>query len=249
MKKIIFIFVLTIFTLSLSAQNGVTKPSSKPAAKSVVKKPAPSPLKNMLDSASYAIGLSVASYYKQQGVNKLNSTVLTKGINDVLNNKPLLFDDYAANNLMNNFMNNLQKEKSIATIKEGETFLKINKTKPGVKTTASGLQYEIMKDTVGYKPNAADTFVVEYSGKLLNGFEFDNSRNRGQPLIMPVSKVIPGWIEGLQLMSIGSKYKFYVPYELGYGLYGNEPDIPGGSMLIFDLELLDVKKQKKTGGQ
>ena len=245
MKKIIFILISTILTLSLSAQNGVNKPATKP----VVKKPALPVLKNMLDSASYAIGLSVASYYKQQGVNKLNSTVLTKGINDVLNNKPVLFDDYAANNLMNNFMNNLQKEKSIAAIKEGETFLKINKTKPDVKTTASGLQYEIIKDTVGYKPSAADTFVVEYSGKLLNGFEFDNSRNRGQPLIMPISKVIPGWTEGLQLMSIGSKYKFYVPYELGYGIYGNEPDIPGGSMLIFELELLDVKKIKTPGGQ
>ena len=245
MKKIIFILISTILTLSLLAQNGASKPVTKP----VVKKPAPPVLKNMLDSASYAIGLSVASYYKQQGVSKLNSTVLTKGVNDVLNNKPVLFDDYAANNLMNNFMNNLQKEKSIAIIREGETFLKINKTKPGVKTTASGLQYEIIKDTTGYKPNAADTFVVEYSGKLLNGFEFDNSRNRGQPLIMPVSKVIPGWTEGLQLMSIGSKYKFYVPYELGYGIYGNEPDIPGGSLLIFELELLDVKKQKAPGGQ
>ncbi len=245
MKKNIFIFISITLSVSLFAQTGTTKSATKPA----VKKPAAPILKNMLDSASYAIGLSVASYYKQQGVSKLNSTLVTKGINDVLSNKPALINDFTANNLMNNFMNNLQKEKSIVIIREGETFLKINKTKPGVKTTASGLQYEIIRDTVGYKPVALDTFVCHYSGKLLNGFEFDNSYNKGQPLTWPVNKVINGWKEGLQLMSIGSRYKFYVPYELGYGLYGNEPSIPGGAMLIFDLELLDVKKYKAPGAQ
>ena len=242
MKKFIFVLISTAVSVTLVAQTGkpVTKTPPKPAPKTT----APV-LKNMLDSASYAIGLSVASFYKQQGVTKLNTALVTKGCNDVLSNKPALIDDYTANMLMNNFMNNIQKEKSVSVIKEGETFLKINKTKPGVKTTASGLQYEIIKDTVGYKPGVLDTFVVHYSGKLINGLEFDNSYNRGQPLTYPVNKVIAGWTEGLQLMSIGSRYKFYIPYELGYGLYGSEPSIPGGAVLIFDMHLIDVKRPKQ----
>jgi FKBP-type peptidyl-prolyl cis-trans isomerase len=244
MKKFIFVLISTAVSVTLIAQTGNTKPAPKTPAKPVAKPAAPI-LKNMLDSASYAIGLSVASFYKQQGVTKLNTALVTKGCNDVLSNKPVLIDDNTANMLMNTFMNNIQKEKSVSVIKEGETFLKINKTKPGVKTTASGLQYEIIKDTVGAKPGPVDTFVVNYSGKLINGLEFDNSYNRGQPLTWPVNKVIAGWTEGLQLMSIGSRYKFYIPYELGYGLYGSEPSIPGGAVLIFDMELIDIKRVKQ----
>ena len=244
MKKFIFVLISTAISVTLAAQTGKPKPATKTPPKPAAKPAAPF-LKNQLDSASYAIGMSVASFYKQQGVTKLNSALVTKACNDILGNKPALLDDYTANNLMNTFMNNIQKEKSVSVIKEGETFLKINKTKPGVKTTASGLQYEIIKDTVGYKPGVLDTFVVHYSGKLINGTEFDNSYNRGQPLTYPMNKVISGWTEALQLMSIGSRYKFYIPYELGYGLYGNEPTIPGGAMLIFDMELIDVKRHKQ----
>ena len=244
MKKFIFVLISTAVYATLIAQTGNTKSPAKPATKPAAKPAAPV-LKNMLDSASYAIGLSVASFYKQQGVTRLNAALVTKACNDVLSNKPTLIDDYTANMLMNTFMNNIQKEKSVSVIKEGETFLKINKTKPGVKTTASGLQYEIIKDTVGYKPGVLDTFVVHYSGKLINGLEFDNSYNRGQPLTYPMNKVIAGWTEALQLMSIGSRYKFYIPYELGYGLYGSEPSIPGGAVLIFDMHLIDVKRPKQ----
>jgi FKBP-type peptidyl-prolyl cis-trans isomerase FkpA len=150
---------------------------------------------------------------------------------------------------MNTLMNMLQAQKSQVTVTEGEKFLAANKLRPGVKVTASGLQYEIIKDTTGYKPVAADTFVVHYRGTLINGIEFDNSYNRGEPLVYPMSQVVAGWTEGLQLMSIGSRYKFYIPYQLGYGIYGREPTIPGGAVLIFDLELVGVKRFKDPNSQ
>ena len=137
-------------------------------------------------------------------------------------------------------MNEAQAAKAKPNITAGEKFLAQNKTKPGVKTTASGLQYEVIKEGTGVKPTAADTVVAHYSGKLLNGTEFDNSYKRGQPLTIPVSGVIKGWTEALQMMSVGSKYKLYIPYQLGYGLNDMGP-IPAGSVLIFEVELLDVK--------
>jgi len=232
MKKIIFLFPALIFAEMMSAQK--TTPKTAPAT--------PPAMKTIIDSASYAIGTNVGIFYKQQGIDKLNAALVMKGINDVFGNRKLLLDDNTTNELMNRMMNNMQQQKVAKTIKEGETFLAENKKRKEVKVTASGLQYEMLKDTTGYKPTAMDTFVCHYRGRLLNGSEFDNSYNKGQPLVWPMQRVITGWLEGLQLMSIGSKFKLYIPYQLGYGLYGNEPSIPGGSVLIFDMELLDVKK-------
>ena len=157
--------------------------------------------------------------------------------------KKTLLDDAAANSIMNNYMSRIQAEKSKPTIEAGQKFLAKNKLKPGVKTTASGLQYEVIKEGTGIKPTALDTFVCHYRGTYIDGTEFDASYNRGEPLTYPLNKVIPGWTEGLQLMSVGSKYKFYIPYNIAYGAVDYN-GIPGGSMLIFDLELLDVKKKQ-----
>ena len=120
-----------------------------------------------------------------------------------------------------------------------------NKLKPGVKTTTSGLQYEILRDTLGEKPVATDSVTCNYTGTLVDGTEFDNSYKRGQPITFSLRGVIAGWTEGLQLMSIGSKYKFYVPYQIGYGAFDYGP-IPGGSTLIFEIELLAIKKVPAT---
>ena len=119
-------------------------------------------------------------------------------------------------------------------------FLAKNKLKPGVKTTASGLQYEVISEGTGSKLAIEDTFVVNYRGTLLNGFEFDASSRRGQPLVMPVTGVIKGWTEGLQLMKAGSKYKFFIPPELGYGEGGAGATIGPNAALIFEVELLKV---------
>jgi FKBP-type peptidyl-prolyl cis-trans isomerase FklB len=143
---------------------------------------------------------------------------------------------------MNKLMMQIEEEKVKPTIDAGNAFLAENKKRPGVKTTASGLQYEVITEGTGIKPTAQDTFVCHYRGTLIDGTEFDASANRGQPLVLPVTSVIRGWTEGLQLMSVGSKYKFYIPYTLGYGPIDNGA-IPGGSALIFEVELLDVKRK------
>ncbi|HPG11206.1 MAG TPA: FKBP-type peptidyl-prolyl cis-trans isomerase [Chitinophagaceae bacterium] len=199
-------------------------------------------LKNFDDSVSYCVGISVANFYKQQGVKELNTTLVSKAVNDILSGKASLIGDNEANTILNNFFSRLQAEKSKSTIEAGEKFLATNKMRPEVKITASGLQYEVIKEGTGIKPLAADTFVCNYRGTFVDGKQFDASYDRGEPLILPVTSVIKGWTEGLQLMPVGSRYKFYIPYQLGYGAY-DYGSIPGGSALIFDVELLDVKKK------
>lgn len=234
MKKItLFLFLFAAFNFS---QAQVKKPVTPV-------KPAAPLLKNINDSASYAVGVSVANFYKQQGIKNLNSTLVSKAINDILLGKKPLLDDATANNVMNSYMSQMQAEKSKPTIDAGQKFLAQNKLKPGVKTTASGLQYEVIREGTGIKPTALDTFVCHYRGTFIDGTEFDASYKRGEPLTYPLNQVIPGWTEGLQLMSVGSKYKFYIPYNIAYGAFDYN-GIPGGSMLIFDLELLDVKKKE-----
>jgi FKBP-type peptidyl-prolyl cis-trans isomerase FklB len=201
------------------------------------------PLENFIDSISCAIGLDRANFLKQQGIEKMNLALISRGVNDVMSNKQVAINEVVANNVMNKLITNLQLEKVKPTIQEGKKFLIANKKKPGVKTTKSGLQYEIIKQGTGAKPTAVDTFVAHYRGTLLDGFEFDASYKRNEPLKLGLSQVIRGWTEGLQLMGIGSHYKFYIPYELAYGPFDNPP-IPGGSMLIFELELLDIKRKK-----
>jgi FKBP-type peptidyl-prolyl cis-trans isomerase len=243
MKKIILSVIMLVTIGVLNAQ--VTKPVSKPVAKPVAKPV--SILKTNADSVSYVLGEAAAFAIIEKGLGEAkitNSTAFMRALNDIIGKKGTLIDDVTANALLNSYMTKLQSEKSKVEIEKGEKFLAQNKLKPGIRTTASGLQYEVIKEGTGIKPTTLDTFVAHYRGTLLDGSEFDASYNRGEPLTFPVGRVVPGWIEGLQLMSVGSKYKFWIPYELGYGLMGNGPKIPGGSMLIFELELLDVKKKQ-----
>ena len=237
MKKIA-LFIILLVTINVLNAQPVKTPVKPVAAKPVVPV-----LKNVNDSASYAVGVSVANFYKQQGIPKLNTTLVSKAINDIMSGKKPLLDDAAANNVMNSYMSRLQAEKSKPTIEAGQKFLAKNKLRPEVKTTASGLQYEVITEGTGIKPTAIDTFVANYRGTYINGEEFDASSRRGEPLTYPLTNVIPGWTEGLQLMSVGSKYKFYIPYNIAYGAFDYN-GIPGGSMLIFELELLDVKKKQ-----
>jgi FKBP-type peptidyl-prolyl cis-trans isomerase len=238
-KNIILSFSVLILTTVVFAQN------KKPAAKNVIvtsKKSVPVKIfKNLTDSASYAIGLSVVNFYKQQGVNKINASLVAKAINDIQSNKPALLNEQTANNCMMDLMNLKAAEKSGPNIAEGEKFLAQNKKRKEVITTTSGLQYEIVRLGEGEKPVATDSVTCHYSGRLLNGTPFDNSYDRGQPVTFSLSRVIAGWTEGLQLMPTGSKFIFYVPYQLGYGPGDNDP-IPGGSTLIFEIELLKVTK-------
>ena len=229
MKKII-VAAFVLFSISVQAQKAKPKSTKTASAK---------PLANLIDSASYALGLSVANFYKQQGIKNLNTSLIAKAISDVQLNKKILLSEEQANECIMFFVNPNLKQ----TIEEGKKFLAQNKTKAGVKSTPSGLQYEVLKDAQGAKPKIVDTVVVNYVGTLTNGTEFDNSYKRGQPIEFPLNGVIKGWTEALQLMPVGSKYKLYIPYNLGYGLNGSGP-IPGGAPLIFEVELLNIKPAK-----
>ena len=202
--------------------------------------PTPSNLKTLSDSVSYAVGVSVANFYKQQGIKKLNSTIVTKAINDVFSGKAILMNDKTCNDVMTTYLNKIEEEKVKDVLEAGKNFLDENKKRPEVKATASGLQYEVLVETAGPKPSATDSVTCHYRGTFLNGNEFDGSYKRGAPSTFALNGVIAGWTEGLQLMSVGSKYKFYVPYKLGYGLYDYN-SIPGGSTLIFEVEMLHIK--------
>lgn len=239
MKKISLILILSaVAGVSMAQQGSKTKPVTK--TNPTTQQPG---LKTLNDSASYAIGVSVASFYKQQGITRLNTALVARAINDIMESKKTLLNDEACNAAVNKIMTQMQESKSKPIIEEGKAFLAKNKTRPEVKTTASGLQYEVITEGTGIKPTIVDTFVAHYRGTFVNGTEFEASYNRGEPLIYPVSAVIRGWTEGLQLMPVGSKYKFYIPHNLAYGVNDNGT-IPGGSTLIFELELLDVKKPK-----
>lgn len=238
MKKLILPLVL-LLSLSAIAQNKSGTPAKKPAAPQ--KKPAApaTTLKTLDDSASYAIGINVGRFYEGQGVTKINATLLAKGISDVLQKKQMALDDQQMNILMNRYMTQLQEQKSKSNILAGQQFLAANKKKAGVTTTASGLQYEVIRMGTGPKPTAADSVTVHYAGTLLDGSEFDNSFKRGEPITFPLGRVISGWTEGLQLMPVGSKFKFYIPYQLAYGTH-EQPGIPGGSVLVFEVELIAI---------
>jgi FKBP-type peptidyl-prolyl cis-trans isomerase len=230
MKKF-FVVGFALFSITAHAQKA-------PAKKTVsVKTPQPaSVLKNLSDSVSYAIGMSVAKFYSQQGIKTLNSAVVAKGINDVFGKKKELLNEEQANLVVMRFLNpNVFKN-----IEAGEKFLAQNKNKAGVKTTASGIQYEVIAEGKGRKPLPTDTVEVNYAGTLIDGTEFDNSYKRGAPITFPLNKVITGWTEALQLMPVGSKYKLYIPYQLAYGMNDNGL-IPGGSVLVFEVELLNIK--------
>ena len=232
MKKIL-VAVACFCTIMSHAQTKTTKTTPPKTTQSTTV------LKTLNDSVSYAIGLSVANFYSQQGIKTLNSTLVSKGISDVLGKKKLLLTDEQANMAVMRCLNpNLSKNQA-----EGEKFLAANKTKKGVKTTPSGLQYEVLVEGKGARPAITDTVVVNYAGTLINGTEFDNSYKRGQPIEFPLTGVIRGWTEGLQLMTAGSKYKFYIPSNLAYGPNDNQA-IPGGSVLIFEVELLNIKSKK-----
>ena len=168
------------------------------------------------NSLSFQLGTSVAQYLMQYGEKELNYDEFKAGIDFV--------------------MNASKKAKA-----EGETFLAENAKREGVKTTASGLQYEVLEGTIGQKPKATDTVRVHYEGTLIDGTVFDSSYKRGESISFPLNGVIKGWTEGLQLMSVGSKYKLFIPYQLAYGEHGAGASIPPYAALIFTVELLGIE--------
>ena len=231
MKKILFILPV-LFSVSYAQ-------TKKPAAKPIAKKAPVKAAMSETDSLSYAMGVQTAEYYKMQGAEHINTAMIKKAYDDVYNNKTLLISpqecDMTIQQKLQQFMT-----KKISTEKEkGASFLEENKKKPGVVALPDGMQYEIITKGTGAVPTAADTIKANYIGTLLNGTEFDNSYKRNEPLEIPVSGVIRGWTEALQLMPVGSKWKLYIPSDLAYRDRGAGA-IPGGATLVFTIDLLDI---------
>ena len=194
-----------------------------------------------MDKISYALGLSMGQNLMGSGVEKLNYQDLAQGIEDVLTHAQPKITYQEAQQVLNQFFQELEAKVAGAAKAEGEKFLAENAKREGVKTTASGLQYEILEPSLGQKPKATDTVRVHYEGTLIDGTVFDSSYRRGESITFPLNGVIAGWTEGLQLMSIGSKYKFFIPYQLAYGERGAGQSIPPYAALIFTVELLGIE--------
>ena len=193
-----------------------------------------------MDKISYALGLSMGQNLMGSGVEKLNYQDLALGIEDVLTHQQPKISYQEAQQVLNQFFQELEAKVAGAAKAEGEKFLAENAKREGVKVTASGLQYEILEPSLGQKPKATDTVRVHYEGTLIDGTVFDSSVQRGEPAVFGLQQVIAGWTEGLQLMKEGGKTRFFIPYMLGYGEGGAGASIPPYAALIFDVELLEV---------
>ncbi|SBW04546.1 FKBP-type peptidyl-prolyl cis-trans isomerase [uncultured Dysgonomonas sp.] len=193
-----------------------------------------------MDKISYALGLSIGNNFLSSGIKKVDFEAFLKGMQDVINEAPLAMSYDEAKEVMNDYFTKLQDERLEVNLKAGEEFLAINKNRPGVVTLPSGLQYEILKEGNGSKPKATDQVKCHYHGTLIDGTVFDSSVERGQPATFGVNQVIPGWVEALQLMPAGSKWKLFIPSNLAYGKAGAGQSIEPNSTLIFEVEILDI---------
>jgi len=194
-----------------------------------------------MDSLSYSVGILLANNLKQQGLEDVTLEDLQQGITDVFNENDLKIDMQEANQMFRQHMMDLQQKAMMANKMRSKKFLQENIQKEGVQETESGLQYKVLTPAEGPKPVASDKVTVHYEGRLIDGTVFDSSIERGQPASFPLNGVIQGWTEGLQLMSVGSKYRFFVPSELAYGERGAGQNIGPNETLIFDVELLSIE--------
>ena len=233
MKRISVIMLATIASLAMVSCN---KESAKVE------------LTTTEDSLSYAIGMRLYDMYISDRLNNdTDSTIVKAAFNDMVNGSALLTEEQEEQVIMQFFTKKQEEQqreqaKQYESIKaEGENFLAENAKRPEVKTTESGLQYEVIREGKGKKPAATDVVKVHYKGTTIDGTVFDSSYDRGEPTEFPLNRVIAGWTEGLQLMSVGSKYKLYIPYQLGYGERAVSQEIKPYSALIFDVELLEIK--------
>ena len=200
-----------------------------------------------MDKVSYALGLGIGRQLSQMGATDLNIDDFAQAIKDVLaGDQPKVADQEAQQTVQEFFQAQEAKQRAAAAEKgkaarqAGEEYLAANAKKEGVVTLPSGLQYMVLNEGTGKKPKATDKVKCHYEGMLIDGAMFDSSIQRGEPAVFPLNQVIAGWTEGLQLMTEGSKYRFFIPYSLGYGEHGAGTSIPPFSALIFDVELIEV---------
>ena len=195
---------------------------------------------NDLDRVSYCFGLSIASNLISSGVKQISVEAFNDAMGTVFAGKMPEITPDEANNILQDYFEKIQNERGSVAKVTGEKFLAENKTKEGVITLESGLQYKVLKNGNGPKPKESDTVKCHYEGRLIDGTLFDSSVRRGEPAEFPVGGVIPGWVEALQLMNTGSKWELYIPSELAYGTHGAGQAIGPNETLIFEVELLEI---------
>ena len=228
MKLITMILSITLGTMILaSCQKNIEKVA----------------LNNELDTASYSIGISIGSNLKKSPMQEVNYDAMLRGLMEAMEDKETEIDEYQANQIISAYMQKMDMKVAQENLEAGRKFLEKNGQKDGVVTTESGLQYQVLKEGTGLKPALEDQVQVHYQGTLLDGTVFDSSLD-GDPVTFGVGRVIKGWQEALQLMPVGSKWRIWVPGELGYGLR----PMPGGKikandLLIFEVELFDIVKK------
>lgn len=193
-----------------------------------------------MNKISYALGLGIGQQLKSMNIENFCVEDFTRSILDVMNGEEPAMSAREAQQMLNEYFENKAKEDAQQAIAEGAAFLKENGEREGVVTTKSGLQYEVLTAGSGKSPKATDQVRCHYEGRLIDGSVFDSSYQRGEPADFGLNQVIPGWTEGVQLMQEGAKYRFYIPYVLGYGERGAGSSIPPYSTLIFDVELIKV---------
>lgn len=235
--KSFLLFFAVVSFIATSCQNGGTGKVS---------------LKTDIDSTSYALGVLIAQQNKQSlesvpGGDQINIDLLAAGFRQVLKGDSTEMSAEEANEMVSGFFQKMSEKVAQENLEEGNAFLEKNKAREGVTTTESGLQYEIIKEGTGPKPVDEDVVKVHYHGTLMDGKVFDSSVDRGEPAQFPVGGVIPGWVEALKLMPVGSKWKIYIPANLGYGERGAGGDIEPNSALIFEVELLEIVPKTTTG--
>lgn len=200
-----------------------------------------------MDKVSYALGLGIGRQLSQMGADNLDIDDFAKAIKDILSGNEPAVGDAEAQTLVKDFFEKQEAKQRAAaaekfkdTKEKGEKYLAENAKKEGVVTLPSGLQYQIIKEGNGRKPKATDKVKCHYEGMLIDGTLFDSSIQRGEPATFPLNGVIAGWTEGLQLMQEGAKYRFFIPYNLGYGEHGAGASIPPFAALVFDVELIEI---------
>ena len=194
-----------------------------------------------MEKLSYALGLIIGNNLKGMNIEGLITGEFTRAVEQVLNGDKLEMTEVQAQGLVQEFLREQQEAAGKAAREAGENFLVENAKREGVKVTETGLQYEVLTPALGIKPTPTDTVTCHYEGRLIDGTVFDSSYRRGEPASFPLQGVIRGWTEGLQLMSIGSKFRFFIPFDLAYGAQGAGGSIPPYAALIFDVELIGIE--------
>jgi FKBP-type peptidyl-prolyl cis-trans isomerase len=200
-----------------------------------------------LQKFSYAMGMDVGGYLKKQP-GEMDMAAFQQGLEDARKGGQLLLTEEEAMTIKTTETQKRAEAQAKANEAKTKTFMETNAKKTGVTVTASGLQYEVLQPATGAKPTAESTVTVHYTGTLLDSTKFDSSLDRGEPAVFPLSGMIPGWVEGLQLMSVGSKYRFWIPPALGYGARGAGGVIPPNSVLVFEVELISLGDSAEQGG-